>query len=461
MSDRVVYQEIGKLPRGAFSQPSIYRHKFQDITIVKKWVPIIECSPEEITLLKEDSERLMSLSHPSIVQYCLFNFTDHWMSSLQRYAEGGTMADLIKECRGVHLPEGTVIDYVNQMLSGLQYLHDQSMRHGDLKPSNILFEDSDRSRLLLSDLGLEKEIIAGNWAREDAKYMPWPLSHHYLSADVLCGRALSPKSDMFALGCVWYELLELRKTFDEPEWDLTMYKVMKCEYKPLRKDVSSLSRHSITRLLADIPEHRPTAAEVQSFLSCHVKMGLVCAAVWLSKWMPLLTAIFTSISYQLASQITEWISTQQRIRARPMKVAVRRHPQRTPAQNVNQNSLRPSCIAFVNRIAQQQQMINAQRNDQNSSAQQDPRLRLIVVLQRIAQNYNLAGDLASLLAVLQIISAVQQHFLTQPAPVANEPESMEVDQAEESESSGAETNVRASCSDDAFEAQLRERSHSF
>ena len=95
--------------------------------------------------------RTILLRHPHIVPLLDFGISrDDLPYLVMEYAPEGTLRD--RHPKGTRVPLPTVVSYVDQLASALQYAHDQRVIHRDIKPENILVRAD--GTLLVSDLGL-------------------------------------------------------------------------------------------------------------------------------------------------------------------------------------------------------------------------------------------------------------------------------------------------------------------
>src|SRR5579885_2490411 len=98
----------------------------------------------------KEAQALSSLSHPHIVRVLDFAVQDDVPFLVMGYASGGTLRQ--RHPAGTVLPLDTIVLYVQQLASALQYAHDRRLIHRDIKPENMLLDSQDN--LLLSDFDL-------------------------------------------------------------------------------------------------------------------------------------------------------------------------------------------------------------------------------------------------------------------------------------------------------------------
>ncbi|XP_071712344.1 mitogen-activated protein kinase kinase kinase 20-like [Rutidosis leptorrhynchoides] len=127
---------------------------------------------------------------------------------LLEYASGGTLADLIKRSNGKGLPEFDVKRYSRSILRGVRYVHKKGYVQCDLKPENVmLVESSRRNGLLIAkigDLGLAKRV------KQVKKRNVGPIRRgtaRYLSPEVVINGVQGKPADIWAFGCIVFEML--------------------------------------------------------------------------------------------------------------------------------------------------------------------------------------------------------------------------------------------------------------
>jgi serine/threonine-protein kinase len=113
--------------------------------------------------------------------------------------EGGSLEDQLQE-RG-QLPWEQVIAYGQEMCAALAYLHQHGVVHRDIKPANFLIDGN--KRLKLSDFGLAS-VVAARRITTAGKTAGTIL---YMAPEQIRGGDITPQTDLYALGCVLYELL--------------------------------------------------------------------------------------------------------------------------------------------------------------------------------------------------------------------------------------------------------------
>ncbi|XP_072324098.1 serine/threonine-protein kinase Nek9-like [Scyliorhinus torazame] len=103
--------------------------------------------------------------------------------------------------------EQTVVWYLYQIVSAVAHIHSYGILHRDIKTLNIFLTKSDLIKL--GDYGLAKQLNSLHSMAETCVGTPY-----YMSPELCQGEKYNFKSDIWAVGCVLFELLTLTRTFD-------------------------------------------------------------------------------------------------------------------------------------------------------------------------------------------------------------------------------------------------------
>ena len=153
-----------------------------------------ECGQQFLT----EARIIAALDHPHIVQVRDYGVEGGIPFLVMRYAPYGSIR--AAHPPGTRVPLTTVVSYVSQMASALQYAHDHKLVHRDVKPENMLL--GHRDHLLLSDFGLA--TIVHSSQQQNPQNVAGTVS--YMAPEQIQG-APCPASDQYALGIVVYEWL--------------------------------------------------------------------------------------------------------------------------------------------------------------------------------------------------------------------------------------------------------------
>ncbi|HXY69519.1 MAG TPA: serine/threonine-protein kinase [Gemmatimonadales bacterium] len=172
-----------------------------------------------------------SLQHPNIITIYDFGETDGSLYIAMEYVEGSDLSEIM--ARRDPLPLTGKIDIVVDALHALDYAHSRGVVHRDVKPANIRVSTDGRAKLM--DFGiarLEKSDLT-----KSGMMMGTP---SYMAPEQITGGAITPATDVFAIGAVLYEFLSNRPTFEGDTMHAVLYKVVSEQPPPLREVASTL-----------------------------------------------------------------------------------------------------------------------------------------------------------------------------------------------------------------------------
>jgi Tol biopolymer transport system component len=213
------YEIVGLLGAGGMGE--VYRARdtrLQRDVAIKILPELFALDPDRRARFEREAQVLASLNHPHIAAIYGFEDTNSTGAIVMELVEGPTLADRI--ARGP-VPIGDALAIAKQLVLALDAAHEKGIVHRDLKPANIKLTADGTVKVL--DFGLAK-ALTGDAASVDISQSP-TLSAVGTRAGVILGTAayMSPeqargqfvdkRADIWAFGCVLYELLTGRKAF--------------------------------------------------------------------------------------------------------------------------------------------------------------------------------------------------------------------------------------------------------
>lgn len=146
------YRLVRKLGSGSFGTVYLAKDIQKHTQVAVKVLHVSLTRPEDFKAFLNEA-RVIELCHPHIVPLLHFGIRRKSLPFLvMEYAPDGTLRD--RHPKGECLPLSTIVSYVDQLASALQYAHDQQVIHRDVKPENILVRAD--GTLLVSDFGVAK-----------------------------------------------------------------------------------------------------------------------------------------------------------------------------------------------------------------------------------------------------------------------------------------------------------------
>jgi eukaryotic-like serine/threonine-protein kinase len=194
---------------------------------------------ERLARFQREAEVLASLNHPNIAAIYGLERTDTKTALVMELVEGPTLADRIAQ-GPIPVDEGLVI--AKQLAEGLEAAHEQGIIHRDLKPANIKIRLDGTVKVL--DFGLAKltHTADAGGPQGDVSQSPTITSPAvttgvgvllgtaaYMSPEQAKGRPADKRSDVWAFGCVLYEMVTRRRAFEGEDVSETLASILKSE----------------------------------------------------------------------------------------------------------------------------------------------------------------------------------------------------------------------------------------
>ncbi|MBX6314104.1 MAG: serine/threonine protein kinase, partial [Isosphaeraceae bacterium] len=147
-----------------------------------------------------ESEILQQLRHPNIVRCLAVGRSQGTLYFAMEFIAGGTLQDLIQR-RG-YLPWRETVELGIQICDALHYAHEHGVIHRDLKPSNLMVTET--GQVKLTDFGIAKDLDATALTGTGRTLG----TAAYMAPEQIRGTPeISHKTDLYALGCVLYQML--------------------------------------------------------------------------------------------------------------------------------------------------------------------------------------------------------------------------------------------------------------
>ena len=216
---------------------------------------------------------LASFNHPHLIKYYeCFPFRKGGGTKLgivMEYAEAGDLYMLVKRHRrrGTRINESRIWKYMLQISSVLQFLHKNNIIHRDLKTANCFLTKNDD--VMVGDLNISKVMKNKKLARTNIG------TPYYMSPEIVNGIPYNEKCDIWALGCLVYELAVLKPPFQgvsRPDLIRAINSGRRVK-RPIKNYAENFWK-LIDKMLYNNPINRPSADKIQDIASNVTKLKI-------------------------------------------------------------------------------------------------------------------------------------------------------------------------------------------
>jgi len=226
---------------------------------------VFALDPERVARFTREAQALAALNHPHIASIYGVEAASDVRALVLELVEGPTLADrLIEGALGVQ--EALVV--ARQIAEALESAHDQGIIHRDLKPANIKIRDDGTVKVL--DFGLAKAFETPGDGGTGSTSLPTLTSPAatrlgtimgtaaYMSPEQARGRRVDKRSDVWAFGCVLYEMLTGARAFDGEDVSETIARVIEREpdWRRLERTAPTAVVRLVRRCLQKDPRER-------------------------------------------------------------------------------------------------------------------------------------------------------------------------------------------------------------
>ncbi len=255
------YEIVAAIGAGGMGEVYRARDRKLDRDVAIKILPeALAADPDRIARFEREAKTLAALNHPNIAHIHGFEEADGLSALVMELVEGPTLADRIAKRP---IPVDEALPIAKQIAEALEAAHEQGIIHRDLKPANVKVRDDGTVKVL--DFGLAKALEPTTVSGAEVIESPTITSPAmmtrvgmilgtaaYMSPEQAKGRPADKRSDVWAFGCVLYEMLTGRRTFEGEDVSDTLAAVLRGEpdWRVLPADVPPSIRTLLTACLA-------------------------------------------------------------------------------------------------------------------------------------------------------------------------------------------------------------------
>lgn len=255
MSSMDKYTKVNKIGEGSFGKAILVTSNENGRQYVIKEISISRMSNKEREESRREVAVLANMKHPNIVQYkesfeesgCLYIVMD--------YCEGGDLFKRINTQKGILFPEEKILDWFVQICLALKHVHDRKILHRDIKSQNIFLTKD--GTVQLGDFGIARVLNSTVELARTCIGTPY-----YLSPEICENKPYNNKSDIWALGCVLYEMCTLKHAFEAGNMKNLVLKIIRGSYPPVSVHYSYDLRNLMSQLFKRNPRDRPSVSSL-------------------------------------------------------------------------------------------------------------------------------------------------------------------------------------------------------
>ena len=209
------YEILAKIGAGGMGE--VYRAKdtrLDRFVAIKILPPEVAGDPDRLSRFAHEARAAAALNHPNLLAVYDVGQEHRVAYLVTELLEGRTLGDLLA---GETLAMSRVVDLAAQIADGLAAAHARGIVHRDIKPDNLFVTTDGRVKIL--DFGLAKVTEVGPQVMADAPTRAATAPHTvlgtlgYMAPEQVRGEPVDSRADVFAFGCVLYEMLSGRRAF--------------------------------------------------------------------------------------------------------------------------------------------------------------------------------------------------------------------------------------------------------
>eukprot|EP01045_Picozoa_sp_COSAG04_P023102 COSAG04_NODE_2697_length_3716_cov_5.217307_2_plen_326_part_00 len=238
MEDYTLESELG---HGAFGVAFLALRNSDRRQCVVKRIKMREMSKRDALAAEREVTVMQKVAHPNIIGYYDSFVSQENMHIVMEYADGGTLYTVLRSALHTGpLAESSVLAYFAQLLAAVRCLHQNHILHRDLKSPNVFLTLDNTVKL--GDFGLSRVLASNSFAKSTVGTVP------QLSPELCKGKPYGTECDVWALGCLLYEMTHRRNAFKEHSLPATVMKIMRGDFALDATQVIPTPSHLLDRI---------------------------------------------------------------------------------------------------------------------------------------------------------------------------------------------------------------------
>ena len=249
----IIQKTLGKGSYGI-----VYKVKNKDTNeiYVIKQIPLKGLSSKEISEMRQESKILSSINSDFVVKYYDSFEENNNINIVMEYCDEGDLNDFIEKKKEENklIEEDLIWKIFLKITIGLGHIHKMKILHRDLKTMNIFLKSG--FQVKIGDLGVAKILLKNSFANT---LIGTP---YYLSPEICKEEPYNNKSDVWALGCILYELCTFKHPFEANNQGALILKIMNSSPENLNNYYSKDLKDLIYLLLEKDSRKRPSCKDI-------------------------------------------------------------------------------------------------------------------------------------------------------------------------------------------------------
>ena len=230
------YKIINKLGQGSFGTAYKVMNIKNKKYYVLKQIFLDQAKKEEKEQITKEAFILSKINNAHVVKYYNSFIEGNSFNIIMEFCEGLDLRKFINAYKKINKPiqKEIIYNFILDLCLGLKEIHNNNLIHRDLKPENIFLDKN--NKLKIGDFGISKILKSTKYATSQVG------TYNYMAPEIIKGEKYNNKIDIWALGCIIYELCTLNICFDSPSILQLCNKILNQPYEQLNnnKELSCL-----------------------------------------------------------------------------------------------------------------------------------------------------------------------------------------------------------------------------